>query len=304
MNNIKNTFIYILLLGASLLACDDVVDVNLEEGRPLLVVDAWINNKPETQTILLSRAQPYFDASEPTGESGAAITVTDSDGKEYVFQENENIAGTYEWTPEEGEVLGQVGLSFELSIAFAGNVYISTSSMKRVPPVDTVVYRFEEEGFEYDEGYYAQFVASDPEGEGDTYWIKSYKNGDFLNRPSEINISYDSGFEGWDGLTFLEPIQDAVNPIEDDEYVPFVQNDSLYVEVHSLTQEAHLFLLVLYDQIDRDGSFAELFQPQMVNLESNITSSDPEESVLGFFSVSAVEGNGARLDTSLVPIEE
>jgi len=49
-----------------------------------------------------------------------------------------------------------------------------------------------------------------------------------------------------------------------------------------------------------------LFTSPLENLNGNIENinADSEEIAVGFFSVSAVEGNGKRLDISEVPIEE
>ena len=53
--------------------------------------------------------------------------------------------------------------------------------------------------------FIVSFFARDPFGAGDTYWIKTYKNGSFLNKPQELNIAYDAAFDGGsasDGIVF------------------------------------------------------------------------------------------------------
>lgn len=298
---IRNYIILLFVTATLLTGCEDEVQLTLEDAPPVLVVDAWINDKPVDQVIRLTRSQPYFDSSLPEGVSGATVEVTDDLGKSYVF--TETSPGTYTWEFE-GDRLGAVGREFSLQIQVDGQVLTAESAMNRVPEVDSVVFTFEEEEDAFQEaGYYAEFVATDPVGSGDFYWIKAYKNDTLLLRPFEINIAADAGFSAGgniDGVVFIQPIQDGVNPLNDDldAIIPYENGDSLYVEIHSITMEAFDFLGQLAIQTQRDGGFDEIFAEPLENLPSNIrrVSGDSDEPVLGFFSVSAVEGNGKRLE--------
>ncbi len=297
--------LYTLILSATLLlillGCEEEVQLNLKDAPPVLVVDAWINDKPEDQVIRLTKTQPYFESSLPDGVTGARIQVTDDLGNVYTFEESG--AGTYTW-PYQGTVLGTVGREYTLQIDAEGQVYRAESAMRRVPEVDSVVftYREDEDAFR-EKGYYAEFVATDFTGPGDAYWIKAYKNDTLLLRPFEINIAIDAGFSTGgtiDGVVFIQPIQDGVNPLNDDldAVIPYEFGDSLYVEIHSLTIPAFDFLDQLAIQTQRDGGFDEIFAEPLENLPTNIrrTDGDSTEPVVGFFSVSAVKGNGKRLE--------
>src|SRR3954467_4160061 len=83
---------FLLLL---LSACENTISPTLEQADPILVVDAWINSKPERQVIMLSQTQPYYDNTTPTGVSGAFVFVTDDTGKEYIFTEDKGSPGNY-----------------------------------------------------------------------------------------------------------------------------------------------------------------------------------------------------------------
>jgi hypothetical protein len=157
----------------------------------------------------------------------------------------------------------------------------------------------------FPDAYFAEFWSRDFIGSGDTYWIKSFKNGIYLNEPAEINIAYDAGFsEGGnvDGLIFIPPIRDAINPFEqdeDDEFIsPFEDGDSVYVEIHSITNETFRFLNDVRIQTDRPGGFAELFAVPLSNVPTNIQylGGDPQIVVAGFFNVAAVRSAGKTLD--------
>jgi hypothetical protein len=144
--------------------------------------------------------------------------------------------------------------------------------------------------------------ATDFPGVGDTYWIRSYKNGVFLNQPGEINIAFDAGFSSGgnvDGIPFIQPIRDGVNPFDEDEdgnfLPPYEPGDSLYVELFSISNEAFVFLTELSIQTDRPGGFAELFAQPLSNVPSNVFAEDENLRVVGFFNVAAVSSAGRRL---------
>jgi hypothetical protein len=124
-----------------------------------------------------------------------------------------------------------------------------------------------------------------------------------LSKPSEINIAYDAGFSpggSFDGITFIPPIRD-INPTDLDEddqpLAPYEIGDSVYVEIHSITYQSFTFLSQVITQTDRPGGFGELFSTPLANVSTNITTvnSGPLKAV-GFFTVSAVEGLGKKLE--------
>ncbi len=285
-------------------SCEDVVVLDLPDAPPVLVVDAFINDKPGDQKIILTKTQPYFSNTLPAGVTGASVEVEDDLGNVFLFSEGA-ADGEYVWSPQPGETIGTVGRTYRLTVVTDGTTYEAVSEMKRVPVVDSVFYKFREDGTPFQEsGYYAEFRSLDFVGPGDFYWIKAYKNDTLLIRPFELNIAADAGFTpggNIDGVVFIQPIQDAVNPLNDDldQIIPYEIGDSLYVEIHSITADTWEFLNQVRIQTQRDGGFDEIFAEPLENVPTNITivnSPEPNpEPVVGYFSVSSVEGNGRRL---------
>ena len=294
--------IILLLVAIQLIfsSCEDEITPTLEEAPAIVAIDAWINNKPEPQVINVARTQPFFDNSLPPGVSGAIVQVIDENSK--VFDFIETAAGEYTWTPAEGETFGEIGLQYGLNIEVDGVTYNALSELNPVPPVDSITFTFEEADGPFPEGFFAEFWARDLLGAGDTYWIRTFKNGVFQGKPDEINIAFDAGFSSGgniDNIIFIAPIRFGVNSFEEDEngdlLAPFLPGDSIFVELNSITNEAFFFLSEVEIQTDRPGGFAELFATPLSNVPTNIISSDESEEVVGFFNVSAVSGNGMRL---------
>ena len=174
-------------------------------------------------------------------------------------------------------------------------------------------FRFEKGNSFFPDSYFGQLFATDFTGLGDTYWIKTWKNGTYLNKPSEINIVYDAGFSAGgdiDGLVFIQPIRDGVNPFEQDEndefISPYAPGDTIYAEIHSITNDTFTFLNQVIIQTDRPGGFGELFSTPLANVPSNITWNNESNALpaIGYFNVAAVTSGTGWLDPDNLPVEQ
>lgn len=291
------------LIAATLLliGCDDVITPTLKEAQPILVIDAWLNNKPGKQQIKLTRSQPYFENVLPPGVSGASVSVVDQNGKAFVFVEGTK-KGVYEWTPTGSEVFGQVGLRYNLAVVINGETFAAESRMGRVPAIDSVTFFLEEGGQFGEDQYQAEFWATDPAESGDSYWIRAYKNKQLLNKPSEIITAYDAGFSkggNFNGVPFIAPIRRAINPFDEDENEeiksPYAVGDSIFVEINAVSEAAFNFLNEVRIQTDRPGGFSELFATPLANVSTNISSTRTNGSkVVGFFNVGQTAGKGRK----------
>ena len=282
-------FIFVLL-AILVLGCEDVIDIQTDDAPIQISVDAWINNLPTDQTIRLTRSQPYFTNEFAPGVAGAGVQVTDESGKSFRFADQGD--GTYTWTRPQDSLFGTVGSTYFLTISLEGQILSASSTMEPTTIVDEIEQEFRDDELGGPDGIYAQFFARDLVGLGDTYWIKTYKNGSFLNKPEEINIAYDGGFDAGaeiDGITFIPPIRELVNPFPDSaeaDLPRYEVGDQIRVEIHSISLEAFLFLESARDQI-LNGSNT-IFASPIANSPGNVISTTNGEKVLGVFCVSAV----------------
>jgi len=299
---------YYLCMLIILAACEDQIFPELRKAPPILIIDAFLTNQDSLQTIRITQSQPYFDNTTLQGVSGASVIVVNTNGS--LFNFNEIKQGYYQWDPTIDAPIAVEGDSLMLKVTIGDDQFQAMSTMNRIPDIDSVTFRFEEENLFLPDSYFAEFWSRDLLGAGDTYWIKSFKNGRYLNQPNEINIAFDAGFsEGGnvDGLIFIPPIRDLINPFEQDEndefMSPFADGDSVYVEIHSITNETFLFLNEVRIQTDRPGGFAELFATPLSNVRTNIEymGNKDEVVVAGFFNVASVKGVGKTLDITQVP---
>jgi hypothetical protein len=304
MKNIIYPILIILVTG-----CETTIHPELDEAEEIIVVDAWINQKMERQEIKVTRSQPYFENSYPEKIPNATVFVEDlNTGDIYNFQEDET---SYFWEPTD-EPFGIVGNQYKLTVVTDGETFEATSRLGRVPEIDSVLFHYNTKDIFVKEEYYtAEFVASDPVGRGDTYWIKSFKNGEFLSKPDELNMAYDASFssgQNLDGQLFVAPIRQVfLNPYDENPdksgefYPPYLAGDSVAVEIHSINPLAYQFLWEIYFYMSRPGGFAELFATPLANPITNLKSinANSTTNIAGFFNTAAVSVKGRKLTQEL-----
>lgn len=277
------------MAGVTLLAaCEDVISVKLDEGEPLLVVDAFLNNARRMQTIKLSRSAPYLSGKPAPAVSGARVSVVDlHSGREYFFRET--AEGTYQWRPRATVLFAEIGKEYELRVRLGADAYTARSRVFPVPGIDSIVYDYEEKNPFQEAGYQAYFIAFDLEGQTDYYFIRSYRNGVMRTRNIDFQVCIDAAYgEGADGLQFIEPIADFT-PGDD----PYRPGDSASVEIASIDARTHGFLSQVMDQSTNAGLFATPPANVRTNIES--LSGSPELRPAGWFAVSAVSAAGVRI---------
>lgn len=293
----KSIKIYSLIIAFGIInifftSCEDKIDVTLDDADAIVVIDAFLTDIPgETQEIIVTRSQSYFDNSAPAPVEDANVAIAIG-GDALITFEYEN--GKYVWQPSNGTSIADIDTIYELIVIVDGIEYTSSLDLGRSPEIDEIRQEIREgEIGSVDGGIYCEVIARDFDGKGDTYWIKTFKNGVYLNRPEEINLAFDGGFDQGaesDGLIFIPPIRELVNPFPDsteiaDEISPWAPGDICKVEIHSISNTTFAFMELLRDQIlnGNNGIFAE----PLANSPSNITASDGSQ-VLGVFNVARV----------------
>ena len=284
--------IYIIVLTVLLLAqgCEDPIEVTLDEAPALVTIDAWLADDQNNTQIRLTLSQNYFDSARVQGIDEASVTVTSSDGNVYNFV-SEAGTGNYN-LPDNGSLFftEPVGTSYDLDVVLNGVAYTATTIKNAVPPIDSIQQELRiNEPFIAD-GVYCNFFATDLPGVGDTYWIKTFKDGEFLNEAVEINIAFDSAFGPGaevDNLVFIQPIQELNNELNPENFaqIPWEVGEEIRVEIHSISNEAFFFWEVLRDELQNSNN--GIFATPAANTPTNITTSDGS-TVIGFFNVASV----------------
>ena len=117
---------------AMLAACEDVIDIDLNEADPRVVIEAEINNLTNQQEIRVSRTVSFMDEMRYAPVSGAEVVVGDERGREVAFVET--TPGVY----VTDRLRGTPGMTYHLDVTVDEITYAATSTMPNAVPIDSV----------------------------------------------------------------------------------------------------------------------------------------------------------------------
>lgn len=272
MKNIKFYFQLLAILMA-FSSCDDVIDLDLNDGPIQLVVDGQLDNdatKPDT--ILLKWTASYFANKPLPMATGATVKVNSSDGATYIFAETAEKSGKY----VNQTFVGEVGKTYTINVTnvqgngYEAETFSASSLLKRVPPIDSlkINYRPENTGI-YDKGYYIQYFGPEPVGTGDYYRFKMYVNGKLRNQPSDLAFTSDQLVDGH----YINELELSSEPCD--------EGDTVKIETLSLTEDTYQFYLELQAQMQNGGLFSPPFANVRTNIVNNNSASDKK--AVGYF---------------------
>jgi hypothetical protein len=287
MKKLRNISVLILLI--TLTGCDDPIQVKLDEGSKLLVIDAFVNDLRETQRIRITNSDSYFSGKQALPVTDAQVILTDlTANTNYNFEYSSN--GNYDFELKLTDTISRPNHSYRLSVTVNEVQYSSITEQKRGARIENIeaVRNDGTNGAPGAKGdfYYCFLVAKDKADlNTDYYWIKTFRNDTLFSHPSDLNIAIDgtggsvSGFlPDLDSLyftptaTFLGSKQYSIS-------------DKCKVEIHSITKPCRDFLQQAQAQINNGGLFATT--PE--NVRTNFVSqSDAPTKVVGWFNMSTV----------------
>ncbi len=277
------TLAFIGLLSGSigLSSCEDVIEVDLDEGTAQLAVDAFVTDADTTQLIRLTVTDPYFDNSGADGALNAMVNVTDDLGNIYSFTDAQND-GNYRWNAAGADTgMVSLGRTYTLTIAYDGEIFESMAMANPVPTIDSITYEFREAELGLPEGYYAAFYATDFAGREDYYWIKPYRNDTLFSDPSQMSLCKDAAYSGngADGFMFIIPVRESITPFGE----VYRLGDNIRVEMWSISAETFGWLREAQTQMVNGGLFAT--PPSNVRTNISNVNSSSEVTAVGMFNV-------------------
>jgi hypothetical protein len=109
-----------------------VIEIDLKDSEPLLVVEGVFNNRTDTQSVRITSSVGIGDSNSSPGISGATVTVKDQDGISYAFRER--APGIY----SSRRMRGIPGRTYSLSITHNGKTYTARSTMPSQVTIDSI----------------------------------------------------------------------------------------------------------------------------------------------------------------------
>jgi hypothetical protein len=279
---------FIAVLAIFVGGCEDVVQIKLDEGSKLYVIDAFVNDLPGKQVIRVTTNDTYFSNREAPGVSDAVVVLKDlTIGKDYSFTHSAN--GNYNFSVTAGSPIALVDHQYELNVTVGGATYKALMTQKRTASIDSI----SGELFTGNGGfgpvvdtpfYLCNLYAKDKtDSQTDYYWVKTFRNDSLLFSSQDINISIDGtngpvNIEGIDSTAFTPPITFLG-------FKQFRSGTSCAVEIHSISKECYYFFVQASAQINNGGLFATTPENVKTNIQTPV---DAKVKAVGWFNISTV----------------
>ncbi|SRR5690606_15149063 len=127
----KKSRLIFLLISVLSVSCEDVIDVNLNDVDPQLVIVGTVSNRSYEQQVIISRTMAFDVAKTFDPVSDAVVTVVDGAGR--VFQYSEQSPGIYV-----SDFRGHEGEQYSLSVRVEGQEFAATSIMPQLVRADSI----------------------------------------------------------------------------------------------------------------------------------------------------------------------
>ena len=313
----KREGLYYIAFCLLLTTCIDPFDIgDVVEGRARLVVDGLLTNEAKAHEVRVSYSSPTLSTFDAEPVINAEVVIEDENGSQ--VQLSEEREGVY-FTPP--NFAGAVGVSYTLHIRTTENIsyrslpevmqpvaeiesiYAEPASRTSLSSIGTLI-----------DNWGLQFYLNTGTGlpESNFYrweWEETYEFMAPLMREMQLEtpICYQTN-RPFRAL-LISSSQDFTQDRIERQPINFVSKAtyklqrrySLLVTQYSLTERAFNFWNDIEAQRDADGS---LFDPPPSRIIGNmVREDDPNETVLGYFQVSAVTQKRAFVARSEVPAE-
>ncbi|RIA10045.1 uncharacterized protein DUF4249 [Flavobacteriaceae bacterium MAR_2010_72] len=256
----------ILFLSLILISCEDVIDLNLNNSPPRLVIDASINWLKGTngmdQDIKLSLTAPYFN-NDVSPANGAIVYITDSANNQFDFVEDGNT-GIY----RNNDFIPTLNETYSLFITYSNQNYLAIETLKPVVPIQFVEQK-DDGGFSGDEIELKAFY-TDPEDEENYYFFE------FINQQKSPSLEvYKDEFTNGNQIFGFYSDEDIK------------AGDEILIRNSGISKRFYEFMFILLQQNSDAGGGP--FETQPATVRGNcINTTNPENFPLGYFRLSEV----------------
>lgn len=259
-----------LLLAVILFSsCEKVVDVKLENSESKPVVEGLVTNQPGMSYVKLTQSGSYFDVQHPEYIGGAVVEISDNNGDITIF--HESSPGYY--IPD-AAFTGKVGQTYTLKVITGNSILMAHSFMRQVAEIEKITTKFFDENNAEgrEKGYYAYVSFFELPGEGDSYKIDLYANGEsMVKKPGDL-------------FFFDDRFIDGGHAVDWDFDATLKKGDSITMKMYSLSPEGYKFYAAMLDIGEAGG----LFGKNPANIPTNIIGD-----AFGYFGASAISFKSA-----------
>ncbi len=257
------------ILFSAVFACEEVIEIDITQAPPQLVIDGVLTNEDTVHRVRISRTGNFQGN---TGEivSDAIVEVRDNFGNIFNYTHNpEGVDSLDGYYYSDQQFAGEISGIYELRVNVDNESYTARDTLRPITTIDSLsieVNPFAQNDPESDgEIYQVLLYADEPQETDDFYYFKFYRD--------SVIVSGNNVFVFDDKL-----LGSSLNGLPSP--VLYKEGEFASVEIYSLTREQFVYYTDLGNILNSDGGF---FSPPPANPRSNISGG-----ALGLFQVSGI----------------
>ena len=125
-------FILLLLTVLAFASCEKVIDVDLKDAEPVIVIEGFVTNRADSQYVNIHRSVPFGQSNVFPGVTGAIVTIADNRGRIVTLRERR--PGYY----MARNFVGRIGYTYSLKVLADGKEYLAKSTMPEQVEIDSL----------------------------------------------------------------------------------------------------------------------------------------------------------------------
>lgn len=224
-------------------SCQDVIELELENITPRLVIEANISDQAGPYTVTLSETGDFYKSNALPAVSGALVILSDEKGSRDTLVELN--PGSYQTT----FIQGVRGVNYTLEVNYEGKKYMASSRIPdQVNPIDSMATEFLEESIIQEEGYFATIYVQDVPNVANYFRFKVYVNGEVYlfdegteNQVEDDNLYFEQD-KFFDGQYFSTSFPHKLTA-----------GDSITVEIYHINKASYDYYRTLVEAIGASG---------------------------------------------------
>lgn len=163
--------VYIIVFISALFSCQKVIDVDLNEANPQIVIEGNYRAEDSTVLVRITLTSSYFNSDPSPIIETAAVTITDANGTPTNVPYIGN--GYYELN----NYVPQFNSTYYLTVSYDGKQYLAESVMSAPVQLDPITFDSIPSFFGNDGGYVVYLNFNDPVDTVNFYQIVLSQNG-------------------------------------------------------------------------------------------------------------------------------
>lgn len=274
-------------------SCEDVIQIKLDEGEKLYVVDAFVNNLRTPQVVRVLTSSAYFSNAEAPGVSDAVVILKDlTSNTQYPFLHSSQ--GNYVFNLSATDTIARQNHQYELNVTIDGVLYTALTLQKRGASIDSISAELPDDDFgppSSNPQYFCTMWAKDKvDNNPDYYWVKTMRNDTLFTSGNDINVCIDGTGGVVTGLdvdsVYFTPPSTFLG------FNSFMPGSTCKVQIHSLDRGTYYFLTQALAQINNGGLFATTPENVKTNL---VTPKNAKTKCVGWFNMATVATGSVQI---------